>query len=223
MFFGKRFYGHKSGQVSGLDILVLSIIKNFDGISGYDLIQEINSKFRRLWRATPGTIYPLMNRLTEKGFLTIEEIVRNNRELKIYRITNEGKQQLQEVLKDNLASSMGTLGDYISTIIQTWVPNEENINEVMSCFPFHCRPAVREINENDCTLGNIERVNRIIQDLSFSKRRLSHRLKEIDERLYHFQEVLEKLKSEREKRMKPIEFVDDIEFDKDFNEEDENK
>ena len=216
MFFGKRFYGHKSGQVSGLDILVLSIIKNFDGISGYDLIQEINSKFRRLWRATPGTIYPLLNKLTENGFLSIEKILRNNRELKIYRITNEGKQKLEDVLKDNLASSMGILGDYIRTIVQTWVPNEENINEVMSCFPFHCRPRLREIDEEDCSLGNIEHINRIIQDLAYSKNRLTHRLEEIDKRLSHLQELAEKLKSEREKKMKTINIVDDEEFLKDF-------
>ena len=216
MFFGKRFYGHKSGQFSGLDILVLSIIKNFDGISGYDLIQEINSKFRRLWRATPGTIYPLLNKLTENGFLSIEKILRNNRELKIYRITNEGKQKLEDVLKDNLASSMGTLGDYIRTIVQTWVPNEENINEVMSCFPFHCKPRLREIDEEDCSLGNIERINRIIQDLTYSKNRLTHRLEEIDKRLSHLQELVEKLKSDREKKMKTIDIVDDEEFQKDF-------
>lgn len=216
MFFGKRFYGHKAGQVSGLDILVLSIIKNFDGISGYDLIQEINSKFRRLWRATPGTIYPLLNKLTENGFLSIEKIIRNNRELKIYRITNEGKKQLEDVLKDNLASSMGTLGDYIRTVVQTWVPNEENINEVMSCFPFHCRPRPREIDEEDCSLRNIERINRIIQDFTYSKNRLTHRLEEIDKRLSQLQELVEKLKSDREKKMKTIDIVDDEEFQKDF-------
>ncbi len=218
MFFGKRFYGHKSGQISGLDILVLSIIKNFDGISGYDLIQEINSKFRRLWRATPGTIYPLLNQLTERNFLTIEKILKNNRELKIYRITTEGKERLHEVLKDNLASSMGTLGDYISTIIQTWVPNEESINEAMSCFPFHCRPKMRDIDEEDCSLNNIEHIKRIIHDLTFSKGRLSHRLEEIEKRLSYFLELFEKLKNEREKKMKTIDIVDDEEFLRDFDE-----
>jgi DNA-binding PadR family transcriptional regulator len=219
MFFGKRFYRHKSDQISGLDILVLSIIKNFDGISGYDLIQEVNSKFRRLWRATPGTIYPLLNQLTERGFLTIEKILKNNRELKIYRITIEGKEKLHEVLKDNLASNMGTLGDYISTIIQTWVPNEENINEAMSCFPFHYRPKMREIDEEDCSLSNIEHINRIIHDLTFSRGRLSHRLEEIEKRLSYFQELVQKLKNEREQKMKTIDIVDDEEFLRDFDED----
>jgi DNA-binding PadR family transcriptional regulator len=220
MFFGKRFYGHISGQFSGLDILVLSIIKNFDGISGYDLIQEINSRFRRLWRASPGTIYPLLNQLTEKGFLTIEEIIRNNRELKIYRITAEGKSRLQKVLKNDLESSMGTLGDYIRTVVQTWVPNEENINEMISCFPFHCRPKMREIDEEDPSLPNIEYIERLIRDLSFSKERISHRLEEIDRRLSHFQDLVIKLRNQREKELKPIKIVDDEEFMKDFDEKD---
>ena len=184
------------------------------------MIQEINSKFRKLWRASPGTIYPLLNRLTEKGFLTIEEIIRNNRDLKIYRITDEGKRQLQEVLKVNLGPSMNTLGDYIRTIVQTWVPNEDSINEVMSCFPFHCRPRMREIDEEDITLGNIKRINRIIQDLSFSRDRLSRRLNKIDEQLISLQDLIEKMQEKRKKEMKTIEIKDDIddeEWDKSFD------
>jgi len=102
MFFGKRFSGHQSGSLSGLDILVLSIIENFDGISGYALIRKINEKFKDLWRASPGTIYPLLNRLTMKGYINIEAIIRNNRQLKLYRITESGKKGLKEILKNNL-------------------------------------------------------------------------------------------------------------------------
>jgi DNA-binding PadR family transcriptional regulator len=62
VFFGKRFSGHEGGIFSGLDILVLSIIENYDGISGYDLARKINEKFNKLWNASPGPIYPLLNR-----------------------------------------------------------------------------------------------------------------------------------------------------------------
>ena len=215
MFFGKRFYSDRAGHISGVDILVLSIIKNFDGISGYDLIQEINSKFRRLWHASPGTIYPLLNKLANRGFLKIEEIVRNNRELKIYRITKEGNEKLKEVLNTSLESSINSLGDYIRTILQTWAPNEEKLNSVMSCFP-HCQPVRTEIDEEDYSLQNIARINRIIRDLQFSEKRLSKRLESINEKILYYNDLIKRFETTREANMKNIEIVDEEEYEKDF-------
>ncbi len=209
MFYGKRFSGHQSGSLSGLDILVLSIIENFDGISGYALIRKINEKFKSLWRASPGTIYPLLNRLTTKGYINIEEIIRNNRHLKLYRITESGKKGLKEVLKNNLEPSINTLGEYIRTIVKTWIPNEERIHGMMSCFPYHCEPSSRKINEDDYSLTNIERVNKVIKELDLSKHRLSRRLKEIDKTISEYKVLLNDLKKKREENVKIIEIVDD--------------
>ena len=52
MFFGKRFHGHHKSDLSGLEILVLSIIKNKNTISGYDISQTINNNFRGMWKAS---------------------------------------------------------------------------------------------------------------------------------------------------------------------------
>ncbi|GAH71584.1 unnamed protein product, partial [marine sediment metagenome] len=87
MFFGKRFSGYRGEAFSGLDLLVLSIIRSHEGISGYKISQVINRKFKPMWRASPGTIYPLLNRLNDKGFVETEEFIdKNNRKKKIYRI-----------------------------------------------------------------------------------------------------------------------------------------
>lgn len=213
MFFGKRFSGYRGGPLSGLDILVLSIIKNHDGISGYDIIQKINEKFKLLWRASPGTIYPLLNRLFLKKYVESEEIIdENNRHKKIYTITDQGIDRLKDVLKDNLEISMNTLGDFIRTIVRAWVPNEEKINRVMTCFPFHCSPYVREIDENDYTQSNIDRINRRIEDLEFSKKRLSKRLEDIKNQIQNYIELKEKLEIRREKETRIIPILDDDEF-----------
>lgn len=209
MFFGKRFSGHQSGSLSGLDILVLSIIENFDGISGYALIRKINEKFKNLWRVSPGTIYPLLNRLTAKGFINIEAIIRNNRQLKLYRITESGKKGLKEILKNNLESSINTLGEYIRTIVKTWIPDEERIHGIMSCFPYHYEPSSRNIDKDDYSLANIERVNKVIKELDLSKHRLSRRLKEIDKTISEYKVLLNNLKKKREENVKIIEILDD--------------
>ena len=191
MFFGKRFSGHEGGIFSGLDILVLSIIENYDGISGYDLARIINEKFNKLWHASPGTIYPLLNRLTKRSFIEIEEVIKNNRNIKLYRITESGQKRLKEVLKKNLEPSINTLGEYLRTIVQTWIPNEDRIHSMMSCFPYHREHPHRIIDEEDYSIMNIERVKRILGELNVSKNRVSKRLDHIDKRISHFEELLD--------------------------------
>ncbi|MFX1288338.1 MAG: PadR family transcriptional regulator [Promethearchaeota archaeon] len=212
MFFGKRFSGHEGGIFSGLDILVLSIIENYDGISGYDLARKINEKFDKLWHASPGTIYPLLNRLSKKGFIEMEVVIKNNRNIKLYRITESGKKRLKEVLKSNLEPSINTLGEYLRTIVQTWIPNEDRIHSMMSCFPYHREYPHRTIDEDDYSIANIERVKRILGELNFSKSRISKRLDHINKRISLFEELLNDLKNKRKENTKTIEIVDDDDY-----------
>ncbi|MFX0003578.1 MAG: PadR family transcriptional regulator [Candidatus Hodarchaeota archaeon] len=215
MFFGKRFSGHHGGPFSGLDILVLSIIRNHDGISGYEISQEINKKFKPMWRASPGTIYPLLNRLDEKDFVETEEFIdENNRQKKIYRITNQGVERLKEVLKDNFETSMNTLGDYIRTVVNAWLPHEKGIRGAMSCFPYHCGSTQREIDPEDFSLKNINRVERILNDLEFSKERIEIRLEDINKEIDIHKKILEDLKKKRELNTKTIPIVDDDEYER---------
>ena len=212
MFFGKRFSGHDGGIISGLDILVLSIIENYNGISGYDLARYINEKFNKLWHASPGTIYPLLNRLAKKDFIEMEVIIKNNRNIKLYRITESGQIRLKEVLKNNLEPSIDTLGEFLRTIVQTWIPNEDRINSMMSCFPYNREHSHRHIDTEDYSLTNIERVKRILGELNSSKSRISKRLDHIDGRISHLEELLNDLKSKREENTKTIEILGDDEF-----------
>ena len=212
MFFGKRFSGHEGGIFSGLDILVLSIIENYDGISGYDLARYINEKFKKLWHASPGTIYPLLNRLAKRGFIEMEVIIKNNRNIKLYRITESGQKRLKEVLKNNLEPSIDTLGEFLRTIVQTWIPNEDRINSMMSCFPYNREHSHRHIDTEDYSLTNIERVKRILGELNSSKSRISKRLDHIDERISHLEALLNDLKSKREENTKTIEILGDDEY-----------
>ena len=116
---------------------------------------------------------------------------------------------MKEILKNNLEPSINTLGEYIRTIVKTWIPNEERIHSMMSCFPYHCEPSSRNIDEEDYSIANIERVKRILGELDLSKHRLSRRLKEIDKTLSEYKVLLNNLKKKREENVKIIEIVDD--------------
>jgi len=209
MFFGKRFSGHEGGGTfSGLDILVLSIIENYNGISGYDLARKINEKFNKLWHASPGTIYPLLNRLTKGGFIEMEVILKNNRNIKLYQITESGQKKLKEVLTSNLETSMDTLGEYLRTIVKTWIPNEDRIHSMISCFPYNREHSHRSIDTEDYSIRNMERVKSILSELNFSKSKITKRMEHIDKRISHFEALLNDLQNKREKNSKTIEIDD---------------
>ena len=211
MFFGKKFSGHHKGFLSGLDILVLSMIKNNDvGISGYGLIQDINDKFKDLWRASAGTIYPLLSRLAHKNLVEIEEITENNRQKKVYRISDKGNDVLRKVLEENLLPSIDTLGDYIQTIIKA-IPIPSVEEEIFSCFPFRRFPSFEKVDESDYSLGNIKHIEQILHRLERTKGKLEHRTHELDIRIGTLKSTLKKIREERDKNAKIIEIIDDDE------------
>ncbi len=206
MFFGRRFAAYHKGKLSGLDILVLSIINNSDGgLTGYDIIQEIASKFRGMWKTSAGTIYPLLNRIAEKDLVIVKEIMENNREKKFYYTTEKGVEELKNAL-NNINTSFYSLIDFVKTISKSF--------PMFSCFPFpegpeHCA----FISEYQEGMEDRRGLKRIIERLEAAKERLNRKLNEIDNKLDYYKARLEKLEAEA----KIIEIIDDDEeFEKGF-------
>ncbi len=211
MFFGKKFSGYHSGKLSGLDILVLSIVKNNNGISGYGISQEINKDFKGLWKASAGTIYPLLSRLADKSFVVIEEILEKNRQKKMYRITDRGIEVLKKVTIDNLQPSISSLGDYIRTVVKAAIPNEKFFEDILSCFPFRENFIDEKVNELDCSLSNIYKIEGIISNLRKRKMGLKNQIEKIEKRIQDHETKLEKMREKRNQDAKPIEIIDDDE------------
>jgi DNA-binding PadR family transcriptional regulator len=142
----------------------------------------------------------------------MEVIIKNNRNIKLYRITEPGQIRLKEVLKNNLEPSINTLGEFLRTIVQTWIPNEDSIHSVMSCFPYNREHSHRSIDTEDYSIRNIERVKRILGELTFSKSKITKRMDHIDSRISHLEELLSDLQTKREKNTKTIEILGDDEY-----------
>ncbi|MEJ2277442.1 MAG: helix-turn-helix transcriptional regulator [Candidatus Lokiarchaeota archaeon] len=188
MFFGKRFSGHRSKHLSGLEILVLSMIKSNSGITGYEIIQNINQKFKGLWKASAGTIYPLIERLNEHGYVNAEETIEANLNKNLLYITEKGKEELELVLKGNLEPSLSALGDYVRTLLKGFPENSE-LEEMMMCFPF-CGPIHgHKINPNDISLKNKEHIEKLIIHLRSRKASMEHRLKAINKRIDNLEKI----------------------------------
>ena len=212
MFFGRRFAGYHKGKSSGLDILVLSIIKNDDGsLTGYDIIQKLNKQFRGMGSTSAGTIYPLLNRLEKKDLIKSSDVIESKRQKKIYIITDIGVDELKRVLESNLEPSINSLGDFIKTIFKASMPSEETMVRMIGHFPFPEFPHDHEIDAEDYSLHNIERIRRIIMHLERGKQNLEIRLSGLEKKIEKYKNILEKIKTERDQNAKVIDIIDDDE------------
>lgn len=208
MFFGKRFRGYHTDTSSGLEILVLKIIKNYEGITGYKITQRINSKYKGLWKGSAGTIYPLLNKLAENGFVKISELIEDNRLKKKYSITKRGIEELRNVLDSNIQPSMHSLMDFIFTMIDD-IPRIKNNVETMFCsYPHHRSVINMKIDENDLTQQNIERINLHIETLKNTRDKFKKRIKRLDEQIEDSNSI-RKIIIEKRNSAKIIEILDD--------------
>jgi DNA-binding PadR family transcriptional regulator len=212
MFFGKRFRGYQTDTLSGLEILVLKMIKNNVGITGYEITQRINNKFKGLWRGSAGTIYPLLNKLADNGFLGISEIIEGNRLKKKYHITKKGIEELRNVLNRNIQPSVHSLMDYIFTMIDDIPQIKKNVEAMFCSYPHHRSLINVKIDENDISLQNIDHINNHIRALKKTRKKLKERVKTLNVRIDKSNSILKDIEEKR-KSAKPIEILDD-DYDK---------
>lgn len=86
-----------------IDLMLLSIVmENSDGISAYSIVKELKERFDPFWSPSPGTIYPILDKLTSSGLIAKIE----GKDPPIYRITETGKQKINETVPEALDSSM---------------------------------------------------------------------------------------------------------------------
>lgn len=89
-----------------LRLLVLKLLSSKD-MSGYDLMKTIQEKTGR--KPSPGSMYPLLEKLKSEGRITVREVGRAKR----YSITESGKRELsdtstrKEELMANIKKSIG--------------------------------------------------------------------------------------------------------------------
>lgn len=81
-----------------LDMLVLKLLEN-DTKYGYQIIQEMKEKSGDTFGLKDGTLYPILYRLEDDGFVVSEWSEAEGKQVprKYYRITDAGRQALREI------------------------------------------------------------------------------------------------------------------------------
>jgi len=73
---------------------------SFDPKSGYDIKKEFDQDRLFFWNESFGQLYPILKEIADEGLVTYEVIARESQpDLKIYTITDEGRQELASWLR----------------------------------------------------------------------------------------------------------------------------
>ncbi|GAC1459886.1 MAG: hypothetical protein NVS2B14_07980 [Chamaesiphon sp.] len=118
---------------------------------GYELIKEAENRYGGFRRLSPGSVYPTLQMLEEGGYLTSSQ----EGDKKVYSITDEGRQFLEERQK-----SSGFPGEF-----RTGKPQEL----------IELRKVATELSAAVVTVarsGNVERVNRVRELLDRVRREI---------------------------------------------------
>jgi DNA-binding PadR family transcriptional regulator len=90
-----------------LDIQILRLIQT-QPMWGYKIKKQVETKFDVILRH--GALYPLLNAMEQKGFLTSRKQQQGGRTRKVYTITKKGKQYIEtyhKVLKEQIEEKDG--------------------------------------------------------------------------------------------------------------------
>ncbi|MFQ5710426.1 MAG: PadR family transcriptional regulator [Candidatus Geothermarchaeales archaeon] len=77
-----------------LDLIILVLLESTPAMGAYDIISSIHNKFNIL--VSPGTIYPILKILEERGLIEIELKERK----KVYRLTEEGRAKIEALIEE---------------------------------------------------------------------------------------------------------------------------
>ena len=76
-----------------LDVCVLAALKERDSY-GYQIIKDVSP----IVEISESTLYPILKRLEAGGFVTTYSMEHNSRLRKYYRLTDQGRQRIQDFL-----------------------------------------------------------------------------------------------------------------------------
>ncbi|HEX3076291.1 MAG TPA: PadR family transcriptional regulator [Lachnospiraceae bacterium] len=89
-----------------IDYVILGLLSH-EPMTGYEIKKRIDTTLRFFWGASYGSIYPTLNTLEKKGFVSKNCFTENGREKITYTIAEPGRDYLKEwlevpVIKDEL-------------------------------------------------------------------------------------------------------------------------
>jgi DNA-binding PadR family transcriptional regulator len=100
----------KEAQKGYIRVAVL-ILLNKKPAHGYEIMKKIKDRTRGFWTPTPGGVYTILQKLEENHYIKGEWTTQNNRKIKIYSITDTGRDILRRALlkQNQVANNINSL------------------------------------------------------------------------------------------------------------------
>ena len=97
-----------------LDVLILKTL-SWGPLHGYAVVRWISQRTEEALRIEEGALYPALHRMEQRGWIEAEwGVSENNRRAKFYRLTDEGRRQLNAE-----AESWQRYADAVGRVLQT--------------------------------------------------------------------------------------------------------
>ena len=91
----------KTEMPSGALVLLILRVLRSGSLHGYAIAQRIHLLSSEVLRVEEGSLYPALQKILLKGWVTAEwGISETNRKVRFYRLTKEGKRQLEAELSE---------------------------------------------------------------------------------------------------------------------------
>jgi DNA-binding PadR family transcriptional regulator len=193
-----------------LAMVILSILNdNPDGLNGYSIVKKMKEKFGPIATPSPGTIYPRLGRLLEKGYITEKD--------DIYRITPDGQQKVTEHIPEVITSLKFMPSLYRELMRPLSRDKRMNYFPNLPFFAMHSGfsplDALFFPEECQCTSDlseSVSRLQEIKEALLMAKteiqKRTDDQLKAIDDQIQQIDVKIKECREEKESRVKiPIE------------------
>lgn len=136
-----------------LEFIILGTLY-YRQLTGYDIRKCIDAGIGMFYKASYGSIYPLLARLLEQGMVTCSETKESNRNQKVYAITDEGKKYFDEWLRsdENVENKTEAI---IAKVFFFDKLDRENVYKQISQFQQRVEIRLKElINKRDYYVSN---------------------------------------------------------------------
>lgn len=140
-----------------LESVILGFL-TYKDLSGYEIKKWMSDSTAHFINASFGSIYPALKRLEKKGYVTVNKMKRNNRQVNEYQLTDEGHSAFMTWLQSPVEFSQYNYEYLAKMFFYRYLTKEEICNQI--------EDLVRQIDEKIQSLEAIDH-NEKNKDLFF--------------------------------------------------------
>lgn len=128
------------------ELIILSLLMRGPA-HGYMVAKVINNIIGPMARASNGRIYPLLNNLVAAGQIAVEEQEENGRQVRTYRITDEGRSRFRQLMMDTSSNPREYVEIFSFKATVLWLLNPDDRLHLIDHYIHFCRAHILHLRD----------------------------------------------------------------------------